>query len=69
MVELRVECAVYYIVFLSQVNLRLLLVDGKTHDFIFELSAKASEIASHVFHNWPSGNCTNTKLLCIDPNL
>ena len=36
-----------------QVNLRLLLVDGKSHDFLFPLTASSSEISDHVFHNWP----------------
>lgn len=37
----------------KSVNLRLLLVDGSTHDFSFPPSASSSEIAQYVFDNWP----------------
>ena len=36
-----------------QINLRLLLPDGKSQDFPFPPSASGSEIAEHVFENWP----------------
>ena len=36
-----------------QVNLRLLLIDGKTQDFLFVPSTSATNIAQHVFANWP----------------
>uniref|UniRef100_A0A8C7V0P5 Ubiquitin-like protein n=1 Tax=Oncorhynchus mykiss TaxID=8022 RepID=A0A8C7V0P5_ONCMY len=38
-----------------QVNLRLILVSGKTQDFIFSPSDSAMDIAKHVFDNWPLG--------------
>uniref|UniRef100_A0A8C1U7W2 Ubiquitin-like protein 3 n=1 Tax=Cyprinus carpio TaxID=7962 RepID=A0A8C1U7W2_CYPCA len=37
------------------VNLRLILVSGKTQDFIFSPNDSATEIAQHVFENWPAG--------------
>uniref|UniRef100_A0A9J8AT71 Ubiquitin-like protein 3 n=1 Tax=Cyprinus carpio carpio TaxID=630221 RepID=A0A9J8AT71_CYPCA len=37
------------------VNLRLILVSGKTQDFIFSPNDSATEIARHVFENWPAG--------------
>jgi len=37
-----------------QVILRLLLVDGKSHDFPFPATATSAEVADHVFQNWPS---------------
>lgn len=40
----------------TQVNLRLLLVSGKSYDFLFEPGTSATEIAEYVFANWPSGN-------------
>lgn len=38
-----------------QVNLRLILVSGKTQDFIFSPNDSAMDIAKHVFDNWPLG--------------
>lgn len=38
-----------------QVNLRLILVSGKTQDFIFSPNDSATDIARHVFENWPAG--------------
>uniref|UniRef100_A0A672NN80 Ubiquitin-like 3b n=1 Tax=Sinocyclocheilus grahami TaxID=75366 RepID=A0A672NN80_SINGR len=37
------------------VNLRLILVSGKTQDFTFSPNDSATEIARHVFENWPAG--------------
>uniref|UniRef100_A0A3B3QD18 Ubiquitin-like protein 3 n=1 Tax=Paramormyrops kingsleyae TaxID=1676925 RepID=A0A3B3QD18_9TELE len=37
------------------VNLRLILVSGKTKDFTFSPDDSASDIAKHVFNNWPLG--------------
>jgi len=37
------------------VNLRLILVSGKTEDFTFSPSDSATDIAKHVFDNWPAG--------------
>lgn len=49
-----------FICFLSpfnrlQVNLRLILVSGKTQDFTFSPNDSATDIARHVFENWPAG--------------
>lgn len=37
------------------VNLRLILVSGKTQDFIFSPNDSATDIAHYVFENWPAG--------------
>ncbi|KAI7802008.1 ubiquitin-like protein 3b [Triplophysa rosa] len=39
----------------DMVNLRLILVSGKTQDFIFSPNDSATDIARHVFENWPAG--------------
>lgn len=41
--------------FLPQVHLRLILVSGKTQDFTFSPNDSATDIAKHVFDNWPAG--------------
>lgn len=42
--------------FLSfQINLRLILVSGKTKEFLFSPSDSAGGIAQTVFDNWPEG--------------
>ena len=38
-----------------QINLRLILVSGKTHEFLFSPSDSAAEITDHVFSHWPEG--------------
>ncbi len=38
-------------------NLGLILVSGKTHEFQFEPATSASEIAEFVFAHWPPGRC------------
>lgn len=38
-----------------QINLRLILVSGKTKEFLFSPSESAGDIAQHVFENWPEG--------------
>lgn len=38
-----------------QVHLRLILVSGKTQDFTFSPNDSATDIAKHVFDNWPAG--------------
>ena len=38
----------------TQINLRLLLVDGKSHTFMFEPELSALDISRHVFTNWPA---------------
>lgn len=40
---------------LLQINLRLILVSGKTKEFLFSPSESAGDIAQHVFDNWPEG--------------
>uniref|UniRef100_A0A9J8BLW3 Ubiquitin-like protein n=2 Tax=Cyprinus carpio TaxID=7962 RepID=A0A9J8BLW3_CYPCA len=40
---------------LQVVNLRLILVSGKTQDFTFSPNDSATDIARHVFENWPAG--------------
>ncbi|CAL8306189.1 unnamed protein product [Arctogadus glacialis] len=40
---------------LDMVNLRLILVSGKTEDFTFSPNDSATDIAKHVFDNWPAG--------------
>uniref|UniRef100_A0A914UNT7 UBL3-like ubiquitin domain-containing protein n=1 Tax=Plectus sambesii TaxID=2011161 RepID=A0A914UNT7_9BILA len=35
------------------VNLRLILVSGRTKEFLFNPSTSAAEIAQSVFDNWP----------------
>ncbi|KPP65351.1 ubiquitin-like protein 3-like [Scleropages formosus] len=35
------------------VSLRLILVSGKTKDFMFSPDDSANDIAKHVFDNWP----------------
>ncbi|TRY73696.1 hypothetical protein TCAL_00926 [Tigriopus californicus] len=35
------------------INLRLILVSGKTRDFQFRPSQSAGEIAQYVYDNWP----------------
>ncbi|RXN13156.1 katanin p60 ATPase-containing subunit A-like 1 [Labeo rohita] len=38
---------------LSQINLRLILVSGKTKEFLFSPNDSAADIAKHVYDNWP----------------
>lgn len=37
----------------DKVNLRLILVTGKTKEYLFSSSDSAADIAQHVFDNWP----------------
>ncbi|RWS21537.1 hypothetical protein B4U80_08125 [Leptotrombidium deliense] len=37
----------------QQINLRLILVSGKSKDFLFSPSDSAADIAQHVFDHWP----------------
>ena len=39
----------------NEINLRLILVSGKTKDFPFLSSDSAGDIAKYVFDNWPDG--------------
>uniref|UniRef100_A0A0N5B123 Ubiquitin-like domain-containing protein n=1 Tax=Syphacia muris TaxID=451379 RepID=A0A0N5B123_9BILA len=38
----------------ESVNLRLILVSGKTKDFVFSLNSSVEEIIQYVFEHWPS---------------
>jgi len=40
---------------MDKVNLRLILVSGKTREFLFSPEDSAFEIAQYVFDNWPEG--------------
>ncbi|XP_054262037.1 ubiquitin-like protein 3 isoform X1 [Macrosteles quadrilineatus] len=37
----------------EKINLRLILVSGKTKEYLFSPSDSAGDIAQHVFDNWP----------------
>lgn len=37
----------------DKINLRLILVSGKTHEFLFSPSDSAAEITDHVYTHWP----------------
>ncbi|KAG8222339.1 hypothetical protein J437_LFUL001325 [Ladona fulva] len=39
----------------EEINLRLILVSGKTKEFLFSSSDSAGDIAQHVFDSWPEG--------------
>ena len=39
----------------DRINLRLILVSGKTKDFLFRPSDSAGDIAQYVFDHWPQG--------------
>lgn len=41
--------------FYVQINLRLILVSGKTKEFLFSPNDSAADIAKHVYDNWPMG--------------
>lgn len=49
------ECFCELSLLLPQVHLRLILVSGKTQDFTFSPNDSATDIAKHVFDNWPAG--------------
>ena len=38
-----------------QINLRLILVSGKTKEFLFSPNDSAADITDTVYSNWPSG--------------
>ena len=42
-----------------QINLRLILVSGKTKEFLFSPNDSAADIAKHVYENWPMGEWLN----------
>ncbi|XP_075957657.1 ubiquitin-like protein 3a isoform X1 [Anarhichas minor] len=37
----------------DMINLRLILVSGKTKEFLFSPNESAADIAKHVYDNWP----------------
>ncbi|KAI6217823.1 Ubiquitin-like protein 3 [Aphelenchoides fujianensis] len=37
----------------DEVNLKLILVSGRTHEFQFSPSSSATEVCQYVFDNWP----------------
>lgn len=45
----------FFVLFLFQICLRLILVSGKTHEFLFSPSDTAYYITQHVYENWPEG--------------
>lgn len=48
-------CLFLFLFSLIQINLRLILVSGKTKEFLFSPSDSAGDIAQTVFDNWPEG--------------
>ena len=44
-----------WVLFFFQICLRLILVSGKTHEFLFSPSDTAYYITQHVYENWPEG--------------
>ncbi len=38
-----------------QINLKLIVVSGKTAEFQFGPATTASDVAKYVFENWPEG--------------
>lgn len=62
------------VLYIFQINLRLILVSGKTKEFLFSPSDSAGDIAHHVFENWPEGRLFSDlvpsditiKRICID---
>jgi len=41
----------------AQINLKLILVSGKTAEFLVTDADTVTAITQHVFDNWPSGMC------------
>ena len=39
--------------FFYQINLRLILVSGKTKEYLFSPNESAGDISQFVFDNWP----------------
>ena len=50
---LRIAAWPFFFVF--QICLRLILVSGKTHEFIFSPNDTVYYITQHVYENWPEG--------------
>jgi hypothetical protein len=38
-----------------QINLKLILVSGKTAEFQFRPTTTAADVAKYVYENWPEG--------------
>ncbi|KAI6176543.1 Rad60-SLD-2 domain-containing protein [Aphelenchoides bicaudatus] len=37
----------------EEVNLKLILVSGRTHEFFFQPSISANEVCQYIWDNWP----------------
>ena len=44
-----------YILCVVQVNLKVILVSGRTQEFLFSHTDTAALITQHIFDNWPLG--------------
>ncbi len=53
----------------DKVNLRLILVSGKTKDFLFRPNESAGEIAQYVFDNWPVGKNLFTRICLLQGSI
>ena len=51
--------------FAFQICLRLILVSGKTHEFIFSPNDTVYYITQHVYEHWPEGKRVRLMLLII----
>uniref|UniRef100_A0ABI7Z5D4 Ubiquitin like 3 n=1 Tax=Felis catus TaxID=9685 RepID=A0ABI7Z5D4_FELCA len=51
--EVQTSSGLYTLSHEVQINLRLILVSGKTKEFLFSPNDSASDIAKHVYDNWP----------------
>lgn len=56
----------YLLPFFLQINLRLILVSGKTKEFLFSPSDSAGDIAQTVFDQWPEGTVSNININMIN---
>lgn len=55
----------FLLFFEFQINLRLILVSGKTKEFLFSPSDSAGDIAQYVFDNWPEGEFKLNKIVYL----
>ena len=46
----------------DKINLRLIMVSGKTKDYLFKPSDSAGDIAQFIFDNWPEGKFTKDQV-------
>lgn len=53
---------------LFQINLRLILVSGKTKEFVFSPVDSAGDIAVHVYDNWAEGINNTLSTAGISPS-